>query len=212
MNSQNKLKLLLVSRTKPTSASAPAKICVSVKYTTKMKKVKDLYSSIARVPITSFEFIFNGQMIKDNETPEDLHMKHEDVIKVTGDFLTLRVISEHSGLNIGEIHFRLKSTTQLGKLKKSYSKIVGIHVSSLIILFNGKKIKDYQTPKDHDIKEKDVIKVYLIQSGNLKEYLMASLKAMKISPLHKDVSMKIKEHRCIDKAVDYMKTRSCGKT
>merc|ERR550519_143960 len=166
MDSQNKLKILLVSRT---SASAPAKIRVSVKYTTKMKRVKDLYSSIAGVPITSLEFVFNGQMIKDNETPQDLQMKPEDVIKVMGELLTLRVISEHSGLNIGEIHFRLKSSTQLGKLKKSYSKIVGIHVSSLRFLFNGKNFKDYQTSKDHDMKEKNVIKVYRIQSGNLKE-------------------------------------------
>ena len=36
-----------------------------------------------------------------------------------------------SGQDSNEIHFRVKQTTQMGKLKKSYSERVGVPVTSL---------------------------------------------------------------------------------
>ena len=38
-------------------------------------------------------------------------------------------------------------TTQMGKLKKSYSERVGVPVTSLRFLFDGKRINDDETPK-----------------------------------------------------------------
>ena len=38
-------------------------------------------------------------------------------------------------------------TTQMGKLKKSYSERVGVPVSSLRFLFDGRRINDDETPK-----------------------------------------------------------------
>ena len=46
-----------------------------------------------------------------------------------------------------EIHFRVKMTTQMGKLKKSYSERVGVPVASLRFLFDGRRINDEETPK-----------------------------------------------------------------
>lgn len=38
-------------------------------------------------------------------------------------------------------------TTQMGKLKKSYSERIGVSVTSLRFLFDGKRINDDETPK-----------------------------------------------------------------
>jgi small ubiquitin-related modifier len=38
-------------------------------------------------------------------------------------------------------------TTQMGKLKKSYSERVGVPVTSLRFLFDGRRINDDETPK-----------------------------------------------------------------
>ena len=51
------------------------------------------------------------------------------------------------GQDSNEIHFRVKMTTQMGKLKKSYSERVGVPVSSLRFLFDGRRINDDETPK-----------------------------------------------------------------
>ena len=43
------------------------------------------------------------------------------------EYIKLKVVGQDSN----EIHFRVKQTTQMGKLKKSYSERVGVPVSSL---------------------------------------------------------------------------------
>ena len=43
------------------------------------------------------------------------------------DYIKLKVVGQDSN----EIHFRVKHTTQMGKLKKSYSERVGVPVTSL---------------------------------------------------------------------------------
>ena len=47
----------------------------------------------------------------------------------------LKVVGQDSN----EIHFRVKQTTQMGKLKKSYSERVGVPVTSLRFLFDGRR-------------------------------------------------------------------------
>ncbi|XP_014472672.1 PREDICTED: small ubiquitin-related modifier-like isoform X2 [Dinoponera quadriceps] len=64
-----------------------------------------------------------------------------------------------------EIHFRVKMTTQMGKLKKSYSDRVGVPMTSLRFLFDGKRINDDETPKQLEMENDDVIEVYQEQTG-----------------------------------------------
>ena len=59
------------------------------------------------------------------------------------DVFNLKVVGQDSN----EIHFRVSMTTQMGKLKKSYSERVGVPVSSLRFLFDGRRINDDETPK-----------------------------------------------------------------
>merc|ERR1711922_14800 len=79
------------------------------------------------------------------------------------EYIKLKVVGQDSN----EIHFRVKQTTQMGKLKKSYSERVGVPVSSLRFLFDGHRINDDETPKALEMEQDDVIEVYQEQTGGL---------------------------------------------
>ena len=49
------------------------------------------------------------------------------------EYIKLKVVGQDSN----EIHFRVKQTTQMGKLKKSYSERVGVPVTSLRLVLSG---------------------------------------------------------------------------
>ena len=57
--------------------------------------------------------------------------------------IKLKVIGQDSN----EIHFLVKMSTNLGKLKKSYAEKVGVPVSSLMFFFDGRRINDDESPK-----------------------------------------------------------------
>lgn len=77
------------------------------------------------------------------------------------EYIKLRVVGQDSN----EIHFKVKMTTQMTKLKKSYSERVGVSVNSLRFLFDGKRVNDTDTPKCLEMENDDVIEVYQEQSG-----------------------------------------------
>ena len=72
------------------------------------------------------------------------------------EYIKLKVVDQYSN----EIHFRVKMTTQMGTLKKSYSERVGVPVSSLCYLFDGRRINDDETPKELGMEQDEVIEVY----------------------------------------------------
>ena len=100
--------------------------------------------------------------------PKSLEMEQDDVIEVyqeqTGggadeaetEYIKLKVVGQDSN----EIHFRVKMTTQMGKLKKSYSERVGAPIASLRFLFDDKRINDDETPKSLEIEQVDVIEAH----------------------------------------------------
>merc|ERR1712048_519300 len=77
------------------------------------------------------------------------------------EYIKLKVVGQDSN----EIHFRVKMTTRMGKLKKSYSERVGVPVSSLRFSFDGRRINDDETPKALEMEQDDVIEVYQEQTG-----------------------------------------------
>merc|ERR1711964_265035 len=77
------------------------------------------------------------------------------------EYIKLKVVGQDSN----EIHFRVKQTTQMGKLKKSYSERGGVPVTSLRFLFDGRRINDDETPKALEMEQDDVIEVYQEQTG-----------------------------------------------
>merc|ERR1712083_823209 len=77
------------------------------------------------------------------------------------EYIKLKVVGQDSN----EIHFRVKMSTNMGKLKKSYAERVGVPVSSLRFLFDGRRINDDETPKALEMEQGDVIEVYQEQTG-----------------------------------------------
>ncbi|KAI6065005.1 Small ubiquitin-related modifier 1 isoform X2 [Aix galericulata] len=69
---------------------------------------------------------------------EDLGDKKE------GEYIKLKVIGQDSS----EIHFKVKMTTHLKKLKESYCQRQGVPMNSLRFLFEGQRITDNHTPKE----------------------------------------------------------------
>lgn len=81
--------------------------------------------------------------------------------KKDGEYIKLKVIGQDSS----EIHFKVKMTTHLKKLKESYSQRQGVPASTLRFLFEGQRIADNQTPKELGMEDEDVIEVYQEQTG-----------------------------------------------
>uniref|UniRef100_A0A3Q2ZNQ1 Small ubiquitin-related modifier n=1 Tax=Kryptolebias marmoratus TaxID=37003 RepID=A0A3Q2ZNQ1_KRYMA len=85
--------------------------------------------------------------------------------KKDGEYIKLKVIGQDSS----EIHFKVKMTTHLKKLKESYSQRQPINLNSikvtLLFLFEGQRIADNQTPKELGMEDEDVIEVYQEQTG-----------------------------------------------
>jgi len=79
----------------------------------------------------------------------------------SSEYIKLKVVGQDSN----EIHFRVKMSTQMGKLKKSYSERVGVPMTSLRFLFDGRRINDDETPKQLEMENDDVIEVYQEQVG-----------------------------------------------
>ena len=79
------------------------------------------------------------------------------------EYIKLKVVGQDSN----EIHFRVKQTTQMGKLKKAYSERVGVPVTSLRFLLDGRRIIDYEPvcALVKEMEDDDIIEVYQEQNG-----------------------------------------------
>ncbi|XP_025945017.1 small ubiquitin-related modifier 1 [Apteryx rowi] len=96
-----------------------------------------------------------SKMQEAKPSAEDLGDKKE------GEYIKLKVIGQDSS----EIHFKVKMTTHLKKLKESYCQRQGVPMNSLRFLFEGQRITDNHTPKELGMEEEDVIEVYQEQTG-----------------------------------------------
>lgn len=78
-----------------------------------------------------------------------------------GEYIKLKVV----GQDTNELHFRVKKMTNFAKLKRSYSERIGVPVTALRFLFDGRRIDDSDTPASLDMEEEDVIEVFQEQTG-----------------------------------------------
>lgn len=101
---------------------------------------------------------------KNFEEKDEMKAENEDVQEKlenggTGDYseyINLKVVGPDSN----EIHFRMKRTEEMGKLKKSISERVGVPITSLNFFFDEMRINDYETPEDLQMEQNDVIEVF----------------------------------------------------
>ncbi|XP_035944172.1 small ubiquitin-related modifier 1-like isoform X1 [Halichoerus grypus] len=81
--------------------------------------------------------------------------------KAAGEYIKLKVVGQDNS----EVHFRVKMTTYMKKLKESYCQRQGVPVHTLRFLFHGQRIADNHTAKELVMEEDDVIEVYHEQTG-----------------------------------------------
>ncbi|KAM7114221.1 small ubiquitin-related modifier 1-like [Molossus nigricans] len=79
--------------------------------------------------------------------------------EVLGDKKEGEYIKLITGQDSSEIHFKVKMTTHLKKLKESYCQRQGVPMNSLRFLFEGQRIADNHTPEELGMEEEDVIEV-----------------------------------------------------
>ncbi|XP_065183449.1 small ubiquitin-related modifier 1-like [Sycon ciliatum] len=84
-----------------------------------------------------------------------------DEVKAENEHINLKVMGQDSS----EVHFKIKRTTPLRKLKQAYCERQGVPVNSLRFMFDGNRIGDDQSPKQLEMDDDDVIEVFQEQTG-----------------------------------------------
>ncbi|KAI3383072.1 hypothetical protein SNEBB_001531 [Seison nebaliae] len=77
------------------------------------------------------------------------------------EYIRIKVIGQDNN----EMHFKVKMTTNMGKLKKSYSERQDISLNALRFLFDGRRVIDEATPEQLGMEDGDVIEVHQEQVG-----------------------------------------------
>jgi len=75
--------------------------------------------------------------------------------------LNLKVKSQDGN----EVYFKVKKTTQLGKLMNAYCSRVGKDMSTVRFLFDGERIQPEATPEQLDMEDEDEIDAMVEQHG-----------------------------------------------
>merc|ERR1719317_103628 len=75
--------------------------------------------------------------------------------------LNLKVKSQDGN----EVYFKVKKTTQLGKLMNAYCSRVGKDMSTVRFLFDGERIQNEATPEQLDMEDEDEIDAMVEQHG-----------------------------------------------
>lgn len=91
----------------------------------------------------------------------DLKQDRDANANCNTEYIKLKVV----GQDTNELHFRVKKMTSFAKLKRSYSERIGVPITALRFLFDGRRIDDADTPASLDMEEEDVIEVFQEQTG-----------------------------------------------
>ena len=90
---------------------------------------------------------------KQNETDENQAIAASENSE---DYIKIKVVGQDSN----EINFKVKQTTQMVKLKISYSQEVGVSMNTLCFIFKGQILENEDTPATLKMEQDDSIEVY----------------------------------------------------
>ncbi len=115
-------------------------------------------------------------IMEDNHQRQEIEQKERDEImrreqaekkvreegkKKKGKHLNIKVVNSSGA----EVFFKIKFTTKLGKLTKSYCKRQGLTFGSVRFTFDGHRIDPGNTPNDLNMEEGDVVDAMIEQTG-----------------------------------------------
>ena len=113
-----------------------------------------------RMVKTSARYGLEGGDVSEEEESRGMERSKWKQGRNEREYLTLKVVRPSQEQESVEIHFRVKQTTQMGKLKRSYSERIGVPMSSLRFLYDGRRISDEATPGTLEMESGDYIEVY----------------------------------------------------
>uniref|UniRef100_A0A7N0TYP4 Small ubiquitin-related modifier n=1 Tax=Kalanchoe fedtschenkoi TaxID=63787 RepID=A0A7N0TYP4_KALFE len=77
----------------------------------------------------------------------------------------------HINLKVkGQVFFRIKRNTQLRKLMHAYCDRQSVEMNSIAFLFDGRRLRQEQTPDELEMEDGDEIDAMLHQTGGARKY------------------------------------------
>jgi len=94
-------------------------------------------------------------------------MASSKTAKENAEYIKVKILSKGSNKK----NFRIKRSTRLGKLKKSYSETLNVAAPSVSFVFRGNVINDDSTPQSLKMKENDVIEAQEVTEASFDDLL-----------------------------------------
>lgn len=150
-----------------------------VKKNTPMKKIFEAYAQRIGVAVAALKFTYDGNRVKDEDTPKMLELDDNDQIDV---FLNqtggadeeggAAVKSEEAAITIkvteasgDEIAFKVKKSTKMAKIMEAFAQRKGVASNMLRFMVDGKRVNAEDTPKTLELEDGDQVDVVLQQEG-----------------------------------------------
>lgn len=109
----------------------------------------------------SLDFLFNGKRLQGEQTPDKLEMEDGDEIEA---ILVWREKPDPNLINVkvkslvgNVVLFRIERTKKLGKLMRDYCEGRGLEYQTQIFTFDGRRLREEQTPEELGMEDGDVI-------------------------------------------------------
>ena len=137
-----------------------------IKLTTQFGTLIKYYCNSNNFPESTVRFLFNGMRVQETDTPEILQMNTGDHIDVffeqgrsddSDEIIKIKTVSHNNTF----LNFKLRKSTRIGKLKKSYSELTGLPERCFQFVFNSLIINDEDTPCKLRMQNQDLIEVYM---------------------------------------------------
>ncbi|KAH0468992.1 hypothetical protein IEQ34_002224 [Dendrobium chrysotoxum] len=153
-------------------------ILYNVKPSIKFRKIMNHYCNRQSLQINTVVFLFDGRRLRDEQTPKDLGMEDGDEIdamlhQIGGKWqalnkkpneptiLSLKVNSQDGE----EVLYRAKPTTKLSKLMNDYCNRHSFPINSIAFVFDGRRLRDEDTPESLKMEDGDEIDALIHQTG-----------------------------------------------
>lgn len=165
-----------------------------IKSTTSLKKVMDAYCQRQGLQRDALRFLFDGDRVQDNDTPESRELEDDDCLEVfvqqlggsgdgdsnttNSDHLLVGNYAANPHINIriadvkgeNELTFRFKKSTLLKKVMDAWAERQGTTRDVFGFLFQGSHILDDETPESLDMKNNDLLQAFkMVRQTPVKE-------------------------------------------
>jgi small ubiquitin-related modifier len=148
-------------------------IKIKIKQDSKMQRIFTAIASQLNLDSSSLKFTFKGLICNSEETPYSLEMKDGDVISCKRDCL-IDLNSENDTtitVNVktpnGErIKLKIKQDTKMQRIFTATADKLGLNSGDLRYMFDGRSLRDNDTPYSTEIQDGDVIDSYMKLRGD----------------------------------------------